>query len=186
MVPMALGPLFYARWSGLDNELRTRQAEMASRMSSTYGIVTTVMVIVLGKYLIWLLYGKAFLGALSALWILGISLAMFPLFNVCGNLLASDGRAGITAVILAGAFVVVSTVTYLTVPWLDIGGAALGSLAANLFTVVACLAVCKKLYGLNPLKCIIIGPHDFRQFLAGLRGQAMVPRKVEPPARPIP
>jgi O-antigen/teichoic acid export membrane protein len=160
LVPMGLGPLLYAKWSDTTGEARTRQAEMAARMSCTYGIFAAVFVAVFGKQVIWLMYGQEFLRASEALDILAPAVVLLSLFNVCNNLLAGDGRAMVTACILAGTVAIIATVTYLAVPALGIQGAALGAFCGNAFTAAASFAVCHKFYRLNPLRCLLLKKSD--------------------------
>lgn len=161
LVPAALGPLLYAKWSGTTGITRTRQAEMAARMSLTYGIVAAVVVTVFGKEVIWLLYGQQFLRAQEALNILAPAVALLSLFNVCNNLLAGDGRALVTACILAGTVAIITAVTYLAAPVWGIRGAALGALCGNAFTAVVSMTVCRRFFQLNPLRCLFVRTSDF-------------------------
>jgi O-antigen/teichoic acid export membrane protein len=162
VVPVAIGPLLYAKWSGVRGTERTRQAEMAARLNLSYGIVMCALVALLGKYILWLMYGNEFIPATAALLPLAPALLFIPLFEVCNNLLAGDGRAATTVCVLAGTLVVVAVVTVLTVPTLGIRGAALAVLAGNAFTALTSLAICRKLYGLRVGHCLAVRPSDLR------------------------
>ena len=170
LMPTALGPLLLAKLAGSTGPTRARQAEMACRIYVVYGLVACAGILLLGKYVIWLLYGKAYLGAQVALLILGPAIALNPLFSVCNNLLAGDGKALLTAGILVGTVAVVASVTCLAVPHLGIRGAALGALCANAFTAVASMAVCRRLYGLKLANCFLPQKSDFRYVLSALKG----------------
>jgi len=169
MVPMALGPLLYAKWSDATGLERTRQAEMAARMSCTYGIIMALFVAFFGKYVIWLMYGQEFLRAQEALTILAPAVAMLSLFNVCNNLLAGDGRALVTACILAGTVVIIASVTYLAAPAWGIRGVALAALCGNAFTALASFTVCHRYYHLNLLRCLFLNRSDLGYVLQAIR-----------------
>jgi len=162
VVPTALGPLLYAKWCSTRGPERARQAELASRLNLAYGLVMCLGVALLGKYVLWLLYGREFIPGAAALLPLAPALLFLPLFEVCNNLLAGDGKAMITACILAGTLCVVASVTYLTVPSLGIRGAALGVLGGNAFTGLVSLAVCRKLYGLRIRHCLLLQKDDWQ------------------------
>ena len=176
LVPSAVGPLLYAKWSGMTGQARTNQAEMALRLNVAYGATAMVGILLLGKYIIWILYGAAFIPAEAALVFLAPALFLIPIFGVCSNLLASDGRAALSAFILAGTVVVVSVVTWVGVPLWGIRGAALAVLCANTFTAAGVVAVCVWLYGMNPLRCVLLRRSDIAYILAALRPSAAAPK----------
>ncbi len=157
LVPMALGPLLYAKWAGATGAARTRQVEMAARMNLAYGVIACGALVLLGKHILWFLYGREFIPAQDALEILAPALIFASLFGVCNNLLAADGRALLSAVILAISAAIVATVTCLAAPDWGIRGAALGVLCGNGFAAVASLLVCRRLYGLSIYNCLM--PH---------------------------
>jgi O-antigen/teichoic acid export membrane protein len=169
LVPSAIGPLLYAKWSGLQGEERTRQAEMALRLNVAYGVVSALAVFLLGKYIIWLLYGAKFMPGAIALGFLAPATFCIPIFGVCNNMLVSDGRVGITAFIMAGIAATVATVTYLAVPALGIRGAALGALCGNAFTAIGSLVVCFRLYGMSPARCFVLRRSDMAYVVQALR-----------------
>ena len=170
LVPTTIGPLLYAKWSGIGGTARDAQVEMATRMNVTYGLAAAVGVVVLGEYLLWVLYGAEFIAAVASLRILAPAVRFIAISSPCNNLLASDGRAAITAWMLAGTVVVVGTVSYLLIPPLGIRGAALAALCGNGFTALSGLAVCARLYGLNPARCLILRRSDLIYLRGALVG----------------
>lgn len=169
LVPTALGPLLYAKWAGTQGDERRRQAEMASRMNLVYGAVSCTTLLLVGKYVIWLLYGREFIPAVAALHILAPAMLLAPLYEVCNNLLAGDGRATVMATILAGTLAIVAGVTYTAAPSLGIQGAALGALCGNAFTVTMGFVVCRRLYGLRIEQCLVLRRSDVAYVYAALR-----------------
>jgi O-antigen/teichoic acid export membrane protein len=143
---------------------------MAMRLNVAYGLVSAVGILLLGRYIIWLLYGARFIHADVALVFLAPALFFVPIFSVYNNLLAGDGRAGVTACILAGTVCVVGAVTYLAAPAWGIRGAALAVLCGNVFTALAGTVACWSLYRMNPLRCLLLGRSDVARILQALRG----------------
>ncbi len=162
IVPRTLGPLLFAKWSGVTGRARLLQVEMAMRMSLTYSLLMAVGVILLGKYAIWMMYGKEFLPAMEALRILAFSTVSLSVFTVCYNVLAGDGRANLMAWVLAASIAILVVVTWWLVPIWGISGAAVGALCASACTAVCGVAICMKLYGLNPLRCLFVCRSDLQ------------------------
>jgi O-antigen/teichoic acid export membrane protein len=169
LVPRAFGPLLYAKWSGPAGETRSQQAETTARMITAYGVLAAVAVATLGKYVLWLLYGPEFVPAQQALRLLAPAVAMTAVFQVYNNLLAGDGRVAITAYILVGTVVILSVVTWLSVPIWGIAGAALATVCGNAFTLIVSMAVCCRLYSLNPLSCLLLRRSDLAYVSQALR-----------------
>jgi O-antigen/teichoic acid export membrane protein len=160
MVPAAIGPLLYARWAGLKGESRARQGEMATRMNMSFGLIACIVLLIWGKSIIGLLYGAAFVQANEAMQILAPSLVLMTIYSVCDNMLAGDGKAMLTAYILAGTLCVIVGVAWLTIPTMGIRGTALAALCGNAFTAVTSLAVCSKLYGIRIHRCLLMEAGD--------------------------
>ena len=169
LVPRSLGPLLYAKWAGAAAENRRDQAEMALRMNIAYGVAAAAILLVAGKFLIMTMYGREFMPGHVALRLLAPAMVCVPIFAVCGNLLAADGRAGVTVKILFVAVLIIAAVTYISVPALGIQGAALGVLCGNAVSAVAGMIACAKLYGVRPHRCLILTRSDLRYVKNSLR-----------------
>ncbi len=168
LVPKTVGPLFYAQWSRVRGPERVAQAELAARASLAYGVLAASTVMVFGAFVIRVLYGAEFLGAVPPLRLLAGAILVLPVGNVCKVLLAGDGKAGVAARIYGAAVLVVAVVAGLAVPRWGICGAALGALCGGVFTVAVFLAVCRKRYGLSVLRCLVLRWSDLRYILREL------------------
>ena len=175
IIPRIMGPLLFAKWSGVTGETRIHQVQMALRMGLTYSILTAGFVLVFGKYIIWIMYGRDFLPALDALRILAVSTIFVSIFSVCYNALAGDGRATLVTGVLAVAIVILFSVTCWLVPVFGICGAAVGTLCASGFMATAVVVLCMKLYGLNPLKCLFVHAGDLRYARVAMRRKGPTP-----------
>lgn len=168
MIPAALGPLLYARWSGAAGPDRRLQVELAARLNVAYGVAVALVLAGAGKLLLRGIYGEAFAAAQPAVYALGPAYALKALFDVYINLFASDGRAGLTAAILAGATVVAVVATWLLVPAVGFAGAGIAVLLADLACVTAAAALGWRLHRVRPSRCLVLSPADVRLVLAQL------------------
>lgn len=167
-----MGPLLYAKWSAVNGQALTRQLEMALRCGVTYGCAMAIPVLFGGKWIILLLYGSKFLGAQNALTILAPALVLSVIFSICSSVLAGDGRAMITTWILISSLALQVVVTFVLVPVWGIKGAAMGVLTGNLFTALACLAVCHYYYHIRLQGCIVTTHDDTLRLWQSLRQRA--------------
>jgi len=177
LVPMAIGPLLYSKWSGEPAERRARQAEMAARLNFVYGLVAALGIFFLGGFILRILYGIEYVGGAAALDYLAPALLFAAQLSVFNNLLASDGKAMITAWVLFGTLIVVCTLTFLLVPSLGIRGTAIAVLCGNAFNAIACGYVCHRLYGLSLVRCLVPRWSDVRYV-----HEAMMPGRRAPSA----
>ena len=169
LTPQALSPLLYAKWSGVQGATRARQAELAARMSTTFGVAAALVLLLLRKYMLWLLYGKSFIPAQGALAVLAVGLAFITISDICYNLLAGDGRALVSTYVLTAQLALTCGVTYAMVSRWGIVGAAAGVCCGNFFSALVGLWVCRNLYGIDPWRCLFMRRSDFAYVRAALR-----------------
>lgn len=170
MLPRLIAPLLYSKWSSVSGEARSRQIEMALRVTVAYSVVTMVILILGAKYVIWLMYGKAFIAAAPALQILAPAALFFSIYMVSCSAIVGDGRGGLMNWILVGTVLVMGFLIWLLVPRIGIIGAAIGTACGNVFLGVTTLTACQRLFGVRPLRCILATNDDLRHFLLSLRG----------------
>ncbi len=175
LVPTAMGSLLYAKWSLMTGPIRIRQAEQVLRLNMLYALLAALALLLVGRQLLWTLYGPQFTAAHAALQILGFSLVFVTVMGPLYQLLASDGRAGLMAVVLVASVFVVGVVTWVAVPKLGIRGAALGALCSNLCSSVGTVLICRHLYGLRPSHCLLARLSDFRQLAESIRRRPVAP-----------
>ena len=174
LLPIQIGPLLYAKWSNTKEETRIHQAEMTIRVNLAYSLVVCIGVLVLGKYVICIMYGSEFIPATAALQILAPTMLFTPQFGVCNNLFASDGRVGITVWIMTGMVIIIGSVSYLAIPTMGIRGAALSAFCGNAFTAIVSMTVCTRIYGLHLIRCLLLRKSDFSYILQALFHKKLV------------
>jgi len=164
LLPTSVGPLLYAQWSGLPGWQRNAQVALAMRLHFAAGAAIVTVLMFFGPWIIAILYGKAFLPAVSTMRILAIGVAYRCVYNVCHNLLASDGRAHVTGYIFSFGLIVTAALSFLFVPYIGINGAALADVVGNSIVLSIGILLLKKDYGLEVHKMIIPRKSDL-QFL---------------------
>jgi len=160
LLPIAVGPLLYAQWAAFSGDERRLQAQLAMRLHLLLGIVTAFSIGLFGHWLILLLYGKQFLAALSALRILIVGTALMSMLNVCISLLASDGRAHITAYMMTFGVAAQIVLMWILVPRLGINGAALANTASNCLVFSAGIIILKHGYQVSLRHIILLKRSD--------------------------
>lgn len=165
LIPIALAPLLYAQWSGLDGDERRLQVQLAFRLHLAMGIVIVSMFLLAGHWLVLFLYGKEFLPAVSALRILVIGIALRGILIVCISLLASDGRAHITACMMAVGVAAQIVLTWILVPHFGINGAALANTTGSFLVFLVGVFVLKHNYQVRLRSMIAFRKNDFRYLM---------------------
>lgn len=168
LIPSNISPLLMSQWSSVTGDQRARQVEAAVRILLAYGIAVCFVIIVSGRYIIWLLYGKEFIGAQEALVLLAPSAAALSLFIVFGNLLNGAGRAFASIWISIGTFVVLSGSSLALIPSFGIRGAALGALCGNGFAAIASWICAWKFCDVSVMNCLTPSKTDWFNMYSAL------------------
>jgi len=174
LLPASVGPLLYARWSSLSGHSRKAQVELAMRLHFAAGAATVVALMVFGPWIIIILYGEAFLPAVPAMRVLSFGVALRCVFNVCSNLLASDGRPHITTYILILSIVVTASLTFVLVPHIGIIGAALADVIAWSLVLTIGLLLLIRIYGLELKNMLLIKKIDFQYLIYAIRNKSKI------------
>ncbi len=180
LVPVAVGPLLYANWSGLSGQKRNSQAAMAMRLYLVLGLVIVFGIALFARWAMLLLFGQEFLPAVPALRILAVGIALRCTFAVCNNLLASDGRAHVTAYIMSVSVVIMIVLTCLLVPYYGINGAALAFVFAGFSVFVIGIVLMKYSYGIKFKSMLLLRKSDFTYALNAIRNKTVVATDREP------
>jgi O-antigen/teichoic acid export membrane protein len=162
MVPVAIGPMYYAKWAEVKGLDRVRQVEMALRFNLAFGIISCISLLIMGRFLIKLLYGEAFIDAYQALEILAPSFIFMTVLSVFQNMFNGDGKALNNVFISLTNLIVVAVVTWFTVRKLGIQGPAYGVLSGYVLVTLFCVFISVKYYGLRLREIIMFKIDDFR------------------------
>lgn len=160
VIPLSLQNFLYSHWSGLNEQSRTRQMENVLKMYFYFGIALVIAVFIFGKYVIWGMYGKAFLPAYPVLLMLSIQQVLWLITKVLQPFCFSSGKPSlITYNLIAVTSLSVVTMFYM-IPKFGIVGAAYSLLIGHTFGVFINALIAKKVYGINLYHCILINKED--------------------------
>ena len=169
LLPTAVGPLLYAKWSGLSNEERKSQAELAMRLYLAMALAVVFGLVISARWLVLVLYTREFLPAVPPLRILAVGIALRCMFSVCNNVLASDGKAYVTACIMGLSVVAIAVLTVILVPYYGMNGAALADMIAGILVFGVGVFLLKCFYGLELKKMLLFRKDDFKYVLNAIR-----------------
>lgn len=154
LLPTLIGPLLYARWSGLDSNRRREDVELAGRICAFYGMLVALLLVLFGRLALRILYGVPFEAAQAAVYVLAPGVVLFALSSVFLNLFASLGRAWLNAVIFTGATIVTVGAAVMMVPAHGIVGAALATFLGQAFVFFLAAYVGWRLQRISLLRCL--------------------------------
>jgi O-antigen/teichoic acid export membrane protein len=125
--PSAVGTVVFARTPGMKAEEANVSTPRICRNTIFLTAVASLLLFVLGRYIILLLFGSAFLPALKPLWILLPGVVVFSISQVLSNEITGRGKP-IVSTIGAGVSLAVNIpLNILLIPRMGISGAALAS-----------------------------------------------------------
>ena len=140
-IPLALGVVFFPKVASLGPEASAETAAVTCRRALFVTLAASAALLLLGRPLILLLYGRAFEPAVTAFYILLPSASLYTVYKVLSNALAARGmpEAGLYGGLVSAPLTV--ALGLLLIPSLGMAGAALTSVAAygaNAAVVLVC------------------------------------------------
>lgn len=162
LIPYAAGPLLYSKWSNLSGDARRGQVEFAMRLHLALGFIIVSALALFGSWCVIILYSREFLPAVSPLRILAVGVGSRCVFSVCNNLLASDGRAHITACVMGSSVITIAVLTWILVPHYGINGAALADMIGGILVLATGLLILKRSEGIQMRHIIFLKRSDLK------------------------
>jgi O-antigen/teichoic acid export membrane protein len=160
LIPNAFGPLLYSKWTSSNHEEQKSSFEYAARLSFAYGVIIATILIVAGRYALFILYGRGFAAAQDAVYALAPSVALFTVTSAFINYFASVGKPEISAILLALSAAITISITSILVPRIGILGPGIALSIAQLFTVAAFSYLAKRLHGISISRSFILKRKD--------------------------
>lgn len=162
IVPAAVMPTLYSKWSGTDPQHLAPQVERAMRMQVALGAVMIIALLIFGKYIIIVLYTKAFLPCLISMNILVFSQILRAMTDIYVNLFASDGKPMLNAFVLAISIPIVIVLSLVFVPYYGINGAALAETISAVVSLFLAVIIAKKLNSVRFSKSLLLNFSDLK------------------------
>jgi len=144
----AVLPLLFSRWASFPEERISGHVEKVMRFASTVSIIMTVCVLLFGKWLILVLYGRDFL----------LSKALFLL-------LGSRGVPELSALSLFIGVIVNIAFSFLLIPKMGITGAAWAATIGNAVLLLTLTVIVKRKYHIGIIQCICLRREDCKNIL---------------------
>ncbi|MDM1415687.1 oligosaccharide flippase family protein [Myroides odoratimimus] len=161
IIPNTIGPLFYSKWAGMSNNELKLEVEKALRFLITLSVIGALFLICFGKYIILMMYGKEYLGALASLQILSSSIIFTSVIVIMNNLYTSMGKPERIFKVYFVSLFVTSIISVLLIPLIGSVGAACGVLIGLIFNCIRLFISCKKDIDISYSNSILVSRGDF-------------------------
>jgi len=166
--PGAVGTVIFARTPRLSAKEANTSTPQICRNTFFITILFALVLAALGKYIIMLFFGSAFLPALKPLWILLPGIVALSIPKVLSNEIAGRGKP-IVGTIAAGISVAVNIpLNLLLIPKMGISGAALASTVSYSVAAVVVLAAFLKISGNSWVDTVLLKQEDLRIYAGAL------------------
>ena len=169
LIPNAFGPLLYSKWASANHEEQKTSFEYAARLSVAYGVIVATILVVFGRYALFILYGREFISAQGAICALAPSIALFTITSAFINYFASIGKPGISAVLLALSAAITITFTSILVPRIGILGPGIALSIAQVFTVAAFSYLARKYRGIDISRSFFLKREDLIRIISQVK-----------------
>lgn len=167
-LPGSVGVIIVARTSGLSKEELNRTTPQICRNTLFITILCALALAVLGKPIITLLFGSAFLPALEPLWVLLPGIVAFSICKVLSNEIIMRGKPIINIIAVVISLVINASLNILLIPRMGISGAALASTISYSVTASIVLGFYLRISRNRLFDTIIVKPGDLRAYSEAL------------------
>lgn len=166
--PGTVGTVIFARTPGMKAEDANRSTPRICRNTLFITIIASLLLFVLGRYIILLLFGSAFLPALKPLWILLPGVVALSIPKVLAPELSGRGKP-IVGTIAAGASLAVNVpFNILLIPRMGISGAALASTISYTVGALVVLAVFLRISKNSWVDTVLLKREDLKIYRSAL------------------
>lgn len=160
LITSSVTPMLYAKWSSASSVERTAQVERALRMQVALGIMIMVVILLFGRIIVTVLYGKAFLPAVAPMYILVFGLIFFSMTSIYSNLFAGDGKPLLNALIFGISIPFVVIIMFVLTPRFGIVGAAWAQTISSLIGLSLAVVITSRMYGVKLKSSLILNRSD--------------------------
>jgi len=164
----AVWPLLFSRWASLTQEKLTNHVEKSLRFASSLSVIIVVGILLTGKWIVLLLYGKEFLPSVIPMMILVPGAGMYLLSRILIQLLGSRGSPEFATVALIIGAASNATLCMLFIPGNGIIGAAWASTAGNIILLTILMLIAGKKYDLSIIQCVFLRKPDLKSIIEQL------------------
>ena len=168
----AIFPLLYSRWASCSEEKLAKNVEKTMRFASAFAVFAIVCIILTGKWVVLLFWGREFMPAVRPMIILLPGTVLLLLAKIMVVLLGSRGLPEISALFLFVGAATNAALCWFLIPNFGIEGAAWASVSGNLVLFCALILVARKKFDLRVLQCIWVNKRDVTSIWSALRSKS--------------
>lgn len=166
--PAAVGTVIFGQTSRLGAEEANASTPRICRNTLFITVLAALMLFALGKPIITLFFGSAFLPALEPLWILLPGIVALSICKVLSNEITGRGKPMINTAAAGVSLAVNIPLNLLLIPRIGIAGAALASTISYTVTAILVLIAFMRISKNSLIDTIIIKPEDLRIYAGAL------------------
>jgi O-antigen/teichoic acid export membrane protein len=165
----AIFPILFSRWASLPADKLARHVEKVMRFTSTASVLMVAVILLSGKWIIILMYGREFLPSVRPMVILLPGTVLYLISRVLMRLLGSRGSPEWSTVALFEGVLINAALSFTLIPTMGIRGAALASTASNVGLLATLTVVVIRKYKVRLTQCLWLNRNDFKDIKAQLR-----------------
>jgi len=158
----AVLPVLFSRWASLQASQLTEHFEKVFRVVATFSFLVILGILTLARPLVIVLFGRAFVPAVTPMMILLPGTMLYLLARVVIQFLGSRGLPEVSCAALLIACAINALLSWLLIPGLGIQGAAMASCASHVVLLVMLLCVMVVKFKVRLLRCMCISLQDCR------------------------
>lgn len=161
-------PLLFSKWASLSEDKLNLTVEKVMRFATTIGVVMIMVILLTGKWIILLLYGKEFLPAVRPMVILLPGAVLYLLGRTLMELLGSRGAPELSAMALLLSAVVNAVLCWFLIPLMGIAGAAWAFTTGSIILLLALILIVRKRHSVRIKNCLWINKNDVKSIMKSL------------------
>jgi len=158
----AVLPMLFSRWAGISADKLPEHVQRVLRFCFALVVCLAAGLLIFGKWILIILYGREFLPALMPMLILMPGTGLYLISRALIQLLGSRGRPEISAGLLLISSGLTAGLSFVLTPIWSISGAAAAELTGNVVLLVLLLLVIRRLFNVQLRQCFLMNKQDFR------------------------
>lgn len=170
LFPSAVGTVLFPKVSSMTTEEANEWTPKVCRNTFFITLISSLVLVFLGRWIIVVLFGNSFLPALKALWILLPGIVALSIPKILGNELTGRGRPIINLYIAITSLGINLPLNIILIPKWGIEGAAFASTVAYFVTTILTLSIFLKISKNRVIDTIVIKPRDLNSYYSIFQG----------------
>ena len=164
----AVLPMLFSRWAAIESDKLAAHVQRVLRFCFALVVCLAAGLLIFGKWILVILYGREFLPALKPMLILMPGTGLYLISRALIQLLGSRGRPEISAGLLLVSLGLTAGLSLVLTPRWSISGAAAAELTGNVVLLVMLLVTVRRLFGVRIGKSLLMTREDIRILLRQL------------------